>query len=93
MADNVRAHTIISGRVQGVCFRIETKRAADRIGVNGWVKNRPEGTVEAVIEGSKPKVDDLLAWCWNGPPLAKVDQVDVTWEPYAGEFSSFGVTY
>ncbi len=93
MADNVRAHAIIFGRVQGVFFRVETKRAADRIGVCGWVRNRPEGTVEAVFEGAKTKVDDILAWCWDGPPLAKVDNIDVTWEPFGGELKCFDVTY
>ena len=93
MADKVRAHAIISGRVQGVFYRMETKRAADRIGVTGWVKNRPEGTVEAVFEGAKNQVEAVLKWCWDGPRLAKVDDIDVTWEPFAGEFTSFDVTY
>ena len=70
MADKVRAHAIISGRVQGVFYRMETQRAADRIGVTGWVKNRPEGTVEAVFEGAKNQVDAVLKWCWDGPRLA-----------------------
>ena len=93
MADNVRAHAIISGRVQGVFYRLETKRAADQIGVTGWVKNRPEGTVEAVFEGARNQVDAVLKWCWDGPRLAKVDHVDVTWETFAGEFTQFDVTY
>ena len=93
MADNVRAHTIISGRVQGVWFRMETKKAADRIGVNGWVKNLPDGTVEALFEGPKVKVDDVLSWCWQGPPLAKVSNVVIDWETHTGEFAGFEVTY
>lgn len=93
MADNVRIHAIIYGRVQGVCFRMETKRAADRIGVNGWVRNRPEGTVEAVFEGAKVKVDAVLDWCRQGPRLAKVDKVDVTWQPFEDAFESFEVTF
>jgi len=93
MADNVRAHAIIFGRVQGVFFRMETQRAADRIGVNGWVRNRPEGTVEAVFEGTKTEVDDMITWCWGGPRLAKVDKVDITWEAFVGDLESFEITY
>jgi acylphosphatase len=93
MTDKVRARVIITGRVQGVFFRMETKRAADRIGVCGWVRNRPEGTVEAVFEGTKAKVEDILAWCRDGSPLARVERVDTTWEPFADEFKSFAVTF
>ncbi len=93
MADKVRAHAIIFGRVQGVFFRMETKRSADRIGVSGWVRNRPEGTVEAVFEGTQTKVEDIITWCWDGPRLAKVENIDITWEAFAGEFERFDVTY
>jgi acylphosphatase len=93
MADKVRAHAIISGRVQGVFYRMETQRAADRIGVTGWVKNRPEGTVEAVFEGAKNQVEAILKWCWDGPRLASVDNIDVTWEAFTGEYTHFDVTY
>jgi len=93
MENKVRAHAIIGGRVQGVFFRMETKRAADGFGVSGWVKNRRDGTVEALFEGEQDRVDAVLAWCQEGPAHAQVSDVKVDWEDYAGEFSSFDVTY
>ena len=93
MKDKVRAHAIISGRVQGVFFRMETKRAADRFGVSGWVRNQRDGTVEALFEGDQDKVDAVLGWCNEGPPSAKVTDVNVEWQDYTGEFGKFDVTY
>ena len=93
METKVRAHAIISGRVQGVFFRMETKRAADRFGVSGWVRNLRDGTVEAVFEGERDRVDATLEWCKEGPAHAQVSAVKVDWEDYAGEFSAFDVTY
>ena len=93
MEDNVRAHAIISGRVQGVFFRVETKRAADRIGVSGWVRNRSDGTVEAVFEGDRTQVDAVLEWCNEGPLHANVADLNVTWNDYTGEFQGFEITY
>ena len=72
MKDKVRAHATISGRVQGVFFRMETKQAADRFGVFGWVKNRRDGTVEALFEGDRDRVEALLEWCKEGPGHAQV---------------------
>jgi acylphosphatase len=91
MAEDVRAHAIISGRVQGVAYRIETQWAAGRIGVCGWVRNRPDETVEALIEGPRPKVEEMLGWCRRGPALARVDTVDVRWEDPSGEFPDFRI--
>ncbi len=93
MEEKVRARVVISGRVQGVFFRLETKHAADRYGVFGWVKNQRDRTVEALFEGSKEKVDSILEWCKEGPPIAKVHRVDVEWEDYKGEFDIFEITY
>ena len=93
MQGNVRVHAIISGRVQGVFYRLETQNAANRIGVNGWVRNLPDGTVEAVFEGEKGRVKDIIAWCQKGPRNARVDQVKVDYQDYAGEFGDFKVTY
>lgn len=93
MEDKVRAHAIISGRVQGVFFRMETKRAADGFGVFGWVRNLRDGTVEAVFEGDRDRVDAVLEWCKEGPPHAKVADVDVTRDDYTGEFERFEITY
>jgi len=93
MKNKVRAHTIISGRVQGVFFRVETKRAADGFGVFGWVKNRRDGTVEALFEGDQDRVDAVLEWCKEGPAHAQVSDVKVEWEDYTGEYSGFDITY
>lgn len=93
MGKDVRAHVIISGRVQGVFFRAETQRAAQQIGVDGWVRNRSDGTVEAVIEGSPAKVDKTIEWCWKGSPMSQVTDVKVNWEDHTGEFDTFNITY
>ena len=93
MEDNVRARLLIAGRVQGVAFRWETQRAARRHQVSGWVRNLPDGRVEAVAEGSRAQVNDLIDWCRKGPPVARVDRLDIQWEDYAGEFRGFDITY
>ena len=94
MKDVVRAHLIVSGRVQGVFFRLETCAAADRIGgLGGWVRNRRDGTVEAVIEGPAEGVAQLIDWCRQGPPRASVNDVAVDWQPPTGEFTHFSVSH
>ena len=93
MGENVRAHVIITGRVQGVAFRADTRWAAQRMGVFGWVRNRRDGSVEAVIEGEKERVEKMLAWCRRGPALAQVDDVKLQWEPFTGEFTQFTITF
>jgi acylphosphatase len=81
----VRAHVVISGRVQGVFFRTETAQRARSLSLVGWVRNRHEGTVEAVFEGPSERVDSMVQWCEHGPSGAAVEDVDVRWEPPAGE--------
>jgi acylphosphatase len=93
MAENVRAHVIISGKVQGVFFRADTREAANRFGVNGWVRNQRDGTVEAVFEGDQSHVESVLNWCKKGSPAARVDAVNVKWESYTGDFSDFHIRY
>ena len=93
METNARARALISGRVQGVFFRAETQRAARHLGVNGWVRNRPDGTVEAVFEGASQAVDKALEWCWQGSPMAKVSNVEIERETYTGEFEGFSITH
>ncbi|MCK4727371.1 MAG: acylphosphatase [Desulfobacterales bacterium] len=90
---NVRAHVVIDGRVHGVCFRMDTRRAALQRGIRGWVKNLHDGTVEAVFEGDETDVKSMLKWCEAGPPLARVSKVSLTWESYTGEFDSFEITF
>jgi len=91
MAENVRVRAVISGRVQGVAFRFEAQWAAERIGVRGWVRNRPDGTVQALFEGERERVEEMLAWCRRGPALARVTAVDVTWEDYGGDLAEFRI--
>jgi acylphosphatase len=93
MEKKVKAHVIVSGRVQGVFFRMETKRAADRLGVKGWVRNLKDGTVEAVFEGDQDQVQAALDWCRQGPPHAAVDDVKVTPHEHTGEFEGFQIVY
>jgi acylphosphatase len=93
METNVRAHVVISGRVQGVFFRAETQRAAQQLEVFGWVRNRSDGKVEALFEGPEDSVRKAVDWCWQGSPMAHVADVSVQWEDYTGEFDNFSITY
>lgn len=93
MKEKVRARVNITGRVQGVFFRMETKRMADEIGVLGWVRNLSDGTVEAVFEGDRHGVEAALRWCSEGPPHASVQQVDLSWQKYTDEFADFEIRY
>ncbi|NOZ59153.1 MAG: acylphosphatase, partial [Euryarchaeota archaeon] len=65
-------HVFISGRVQGVFYREYTRRKAQELGVKGWVRNLPDGRVEAVFEGEDRAVDEMVRWCWEGSPYASV---------------------
>ena len=80
-----RARVNVRGRVQGVFFRAETRDRARSLGLGGWVRNVPDGSVEAVFEGERERIDSILAWCRRGPSLAEVDGVDVAWEEPRGE--------
>ena len=91
MSEKNAVHVIVSGRVQGVFFRMETQRAAERLGVGGWVKNRSDGTVEAVFEGETKKVDQALDWCRKGPPNASVSDVAINEIDYSGKYESFSI--
>ena len=93
MENKIRALAIITGRVQGVFFRVETKYAAQGFGVTGRVRNKMDGSVEAVFEGEDADVKTMLAWCQTGPPRARVSKVDVIRQVYTGEFETFEVTY
>lgn len=70
-------HLVVRGRVQGVSFRASTQREARRLGLCGWVKNRPDGSVEILAEGSENALADLVRWAHEGPTFARVDRVDV----------------
>lgn len=87
--ERIRAHVFISGLVQGVYFRDSARREAQRHGVTGWIRNLPDGRVEAVFEGRPKDVEALVAWCHHGPPHARVERVDVRRGPASGEFTTF----
>ena len=93
MNEKVRAHLVIFGRVQGVFFRAKTQEKAKELGVFGWVKNLSEGRVEAVFEGERVKVEQMIKWAKKGPPGAIVSDLNVIWEEYRGEFSNFEIRY
>ncbi len=88
-----RVHVFISGKVQGVWFRSYTKKEADRLGVKGWVRNLPDGRVEAVFEGEEEAVEAMVRWCHEGSPLSRVTGVEAHEEPYTGEFKDFTIRY
>jgi acylphosphatase len=90
---NIRIHLIIEGRVQGVWFRDSTRREAVSLGVFGWVRNRPDGTVEVVAEGPEDKVGKLASWCNHGPPAAGVSHVHENREKWQGEFKFFDIVF
>ncbi|MEW5850124.1 MAG: acylphosphatase [Myxococcota bacterium] len=71
-------HLLIHGRVQGVGYRANTERAARKLGLTGWVRNRVDGAVEAHAQGDEQQVAALVSWCHRGPPSARVDNVQVT---------------
>ncbi|MCX7591797.1 MAG: acylphosphatase [Kiritimatiellae bacterium] len=88
-----RVHLIIEGRVQGVCYRMYACEEAERLGVRGWIRNLPDGRVEAVAEGDEAAVDKFVAWCHQGPPHAKVVNVTVEIQPAGNEFKFFTIRY
>ena len=85
----IRVHVFISGKVQGVFFRSSTRLLAVELGLCGWVKNLPDGRVEAVFEGEKEAIEKMLEWCRKGPEYAKVENMDIVEEDYKGEFKGF----
>ncbi len=86
-----RVHVLIKGRVQGVFFRAATQREAKRLGITGWVKNRPDGAIELMAEGEEDAIRELTSWANHGPSAARVDSVDVRWRGYTGEFPEFSI--
>ena len=88
---NARIQLIVNGRVQGVYFRASTVQQARRLGLTGWVMNRRDGAVEIVAEGRSDRLEELIAWCRQGPPGARVDEVDLQRQDFRGEFSEFRI--
>jgi acylphosphatase len=80
----VRAHVFIAGRVQGVGYRYATVDTATELGLTGWVRNLPDSRVEAVFEGAKEVVQEMVRWCHAGPPAAMVKEVVLEYESPEG---------
>jgi len=89
----VKAHVFVSGRVQGIFFRSETRREAKKRGVKGWVRNLRDGRVEAIFEGEEEAVKQLIEFCKRGPSGARITYVNVKWETYTGKFEDFKIRY
>ena len=80
-----RAQVVVRGSVQGVFFRVETRNRARSLGLAGWVRNEPDGSVAAAFEGGDEAVESMIEWCRRGPAGARVDDVEVTWVDPEGE--------
>jgi acylphosphatase len=89
--DTERAHVRISGQVQGVFFRDSTRQKAEELGLAGWVKNTPDGQVEALFEGPSERVREMVNWCEEGPRHASVENVDTNFEGASGDLEGFEV--
>lgn len=87
MSHKITRHLIVSGRVQGVCYRESLREQAENHAVTGWVRNRRNGTVEAMLQGNEQDVNDVVAWSRRGPPMALVEHVEIS--EAQGEFSEF----
>jgi len=86
-------HVKISGRVQGVFFRVSTKEKAEQLRIKGWVRNTKDGCVEAVFEGEDHLVDQMIEWCFRGPPQSKVENVEVNEQNPTDSFVNFSIKY
>ncbi len=86
-----RVHLIISGKVQGVYFRKHTQDISLQNNVYGWVKNLQNGDVECVLEGLKSNIDKVMIWCHQGPPNSRVDNVEIKYEEFTGDFNEFKI--
>lgn len=89
----LRLHAIVSGRVQGVFFRVSTRDQAQQFILTGWVKNRLDGKVEVICEGPKRNLDRMLEWLHNGPSFAQVTNVDYSYSEKEEGFSDFKISY
>jgi len=88
-----RIHIYVSGLVQGVYFRHNTMIQADRLALNGWVKNLTDGRVEIICEGSDESIDKMAAWCNIGPIGAYVEGLEIQQEEFKNEFKKFQIIY
>ena len=87
----VRARLLISGIVQGVGYRWSCSREAKACGLTGWVRNLPDGRVEAVLQGTREQVERMIKWCYRGPSEAQVSDIAVSYEDALEDFKDFGI--
>jgi len=88
-----RVHIVIYGIVQGVGYRYSTYRKALQLGITGWVRNKNDGSVEAVFEGAREKLEEMLSWCREGPSGAYVSEIKVQWEEGDERYNNFEIRY
>ncbi len=93
MASPARIHMLVSGQVQGVYFRENTRKKAEELGISGWVQNMLDGRVEIVAEGNKEKLEELARWAKQGPAFAKVEEFQTDWQEYKGGLEEFQIRY
>ena len=89
----IRVRIYVSDRVQGVFYRSNTRRRARELGLTGWVRNLPDGRVEAIVEGEEERVEELIKWCRRGPAHAMVTNLEIRREPPTGEFKTFSIRW
>jgi acylphosphatase len=93
-AQKQQIHAVVHGRVQGVSFRYYTRQTAERLGCTGWVRNRPDRTVECVVQGTRAQLYAMIDFLNRGSPSAHVERVDLQWQtPHDPPFSSFRIVY
>lgn len=88
-----RLHILVSGVVQGVFFRHNTRITAISLGLTGWVRNLADGKVEILAEGEETELEKLASWARKGPEGSRVEDIRKQWEEYKGEYRTFSVTY
>lgn len=91
MTKKIRNHVFVSGWVQGVFFRASIREKAKQLEITGWVKNLADGRVEAVLEGEKEAIEKMVKWLKVGPPLARVDRVEIEHQPFQNHFQNFKI--
>lgn len=89
----LQAHLKITGKVQGVFFRSNAQEKAESLGLTGYVKNMPDSSVEAVVQGEKDQIESFISWAKEGPSSAKVNNIAINWQPLEKNFSSFRISY
>lgn len=93
MADLASVRAVVQGHVQGVFFRAFVSRRANELGLTGYVRNLPQGTVEVLAEGTKKQLEGLIDYLKIGPPAARVEKVVTNWSEYTGNYSRFNIRY